>query len=405
MTNTANDGAVLIIGGGMAGSACALELAKRGIPSQVIDKSTFPREKVCGEGLLPEGVSLLENLVGTDALRHIQAQTFQGIHYRSGTHEAIGRFRNGLGRGLRRHRIDHLLFEETNNHPLISRTKAQIHKIEVQEDAVALEAKSGARFYGSHLIAADGLNSPTRRILNLDAGLPRRKRYALRRHYQLSAAGEKPTHVEVSACDGFESYVTPVGDDEMGVAFLIEEAYFKNGTQSLLQRWEDLCQKAHPYLAKRLSYAKPLGPPAACGPLQRSAKQVYTDRTLLIGDAAGFVDAITGEGMSLALHTAQLAAEAIHRNRNEHWSFQKAAKAYARERQKHFRNYAALTHGLLWLIKDKKRLERALHQLNKKPHLFSELLELNQGRRALFSWSSLQFAQLLLPGSKASRAV
>ena len=106
---------------------------------------------------------------------------------------------------------------------------------------------------------------------------------------------------------------------------------------------------------------------------------------MLIGDAAGFVDAITGEGMSLALHTAQLAAEAIHRNRNEHWSFQKAAKAYARERQKHFRNYAALTHGLLWLIKDKKRLERALHQLNKKPHLFSELLELNQGRRALFS--------------------
>ena len=97
MTNTANDGAVLIIGGGMAGSAWALELAKRGIPSQVIDKSTFPREKVCGEGLLPEGVSLLENLVGTDALRHIQAQTFQGIHYRSGTHEAIDVFVTALG--------------------------------------------------------------------------------------------------------------------------------------------------------------------------------------------------------------------------------------------------------------------------------------------------------------------
>ena len=397
MTNPANDVAVLIVGGGMAGSACALHLEKLGISSQVIDKATFPREKVCGEGLLPEGVNSLKNLVGSDALQQIQAQPFEGIHYRSGEREAIGSFKEGMGHGLRRHKIDHLLYEQTQKSPLISRARAQIQKIEIEDDGVFLQSKTGETFTGKYLIAADGLNSPTRRILNLDAGLPRRKRYAIRRHYELNDSQMQPSHVEVSACEGFESYVTPVGDNEMGVAFLIEERFLKEGPKKLEARWEALCQKAHPYLAKRLAHAKPIGPAAACGPLQRNAKKVYAKQTLLIGDAAGFVDAITGEGMSLALHTAELAAQAIHRTHVENWTFTKAAKAYAVERQRHFRNYAALTHGLLWLIKDKKRLERALSQLDKKPQLFSELLELNQGRRSLFSWSSLRFAQLLMP--------
>jgi flavin-dependent dehydrogenase len=177
----------------------------------------------------------------------------------------------------------------------------------------------------------------------------------------------------------------------------VEDHYLKNGPKDMLAKWEHLCENAHPYLAQRLNDAQPLGAPAACGPLQRGATKVHTQRTLLIGDAAGFVDAITGEGMSLALHTAELAAQAIARTHFEKWSFDKAARCYARERQKHFRNYAALTHGLLWLIKDKKRLEGALKQLEKRPDLFSELLEVNQGRRAIFSLSSLRFAQLLIP--------
>ena len=404
MTNTANDVDVLILGGGMAGSACAIHLAKHGVSSQVIDKADFPREKVCGEGLLPEGAKHLEKLIGSDALQQIQAQPFMGIHYRSGAQEAIGHFKHGQGLGLRRHRIDHLLFEQSQKNPLIKRTRAQVTKMETHEDRVTLQSKDGQTYQGHYLIAADGLNSPTRRILNLDAGLPHRKRYALRRHYQLSDTALQPKYVEVSACSGFESYVTPVGTHEMGVAFLVEDHFLKKGPKDLEAKWQHLCQNAHPYLAQRLSHAQPLGPAAACGPLQRSATRAYAQRTLLIGDAAGFVDAITGEGMSLALHTAELAAQAIQRTHFEKWHFNKAARHYARERQKHFRNYAALTHGLLWLIKDKKRLNGALRQLELRPELFSELLVVNQGRRSIFSVSSLRFAQLLLPQWSPSSA-
>ena len=92
----------------------------------------------------------------------------------------------------------------------------------MQEDAVVLK-EIRARFYGSHLIAADGLNSPTRRIQILMQDCLVEKD-TLRRHYQLSAAGEKPTHVEVSACDGFESHVT-LQAMMMGVA--LTAAYFK----------------------------------------------------------------------------------------------------------------------------------------------------------------------------------
>ena len=96
----ATDRSVLIVGGGMAGSATALNLSKRGIKSQVLDKYDFPRDKVCGEGLLPQGVKRLQNLLGHAALSQIESHPFEGIHYRFGPHEAQGLFHqeSGLGR-------------------------------------------------------------------------------------------------------------------------------------------------------------------------------------------------------------------------------------------------------------------------------------------------------------------
>ena len=397
MRHGAKDRSVLIVGGGMAGSACALGLAQRGINSQVIDKNDFPREKVCGEGLLPEGLNRLQNLVGQAKLSQVQGQPFAGIHYRCGDLEAKGTFRNETGLGLRRSAIDHLLADLSEASPHVHRHRAQIQKIIREDDGFVALGKNGERFRGEVLIAADGMNSRSRRLLGLDRPLPRRKRYALRRHFKLSNEKQMPDYVEVSACAGFESYVTPVSPQVVGVAFLVEEPLMKADKKALGERWEDLLHQAHPALRARLAGAVPLGPAQACGPLNRRARKVYDRNAFLIGDAAGFVDAITGEGMSLALHGAELASEAIGQAWTGQTSMQRAGKNYTKAWRKHFQNYAALTHGLLWLIQDKTRLSRAIARLGQKPELFTDLLELNQGRKSWFSLNSLKFAELLLP--------
>ncbi|MEZ5237394.1 MAG: FAD-dependent oxidoreductase, partial [Acidimicrobiales bacterium] len=98
------DTEVLVIGGGPGGSATALQLARSGHRVMLLDRAGFPRDKVCGEGLMPYGVGELERL-GLAAPEG--SQRFVGIGYTVGGHSAVGRFPGGrYGLGVRRSRLD-----------------------------------------------------------------------------------------------------------------------------------------------------------------------------------------------------------------------------------------------------------------------------------------------------------
>ena len=106
---------------------------------------------------------------------------------------------------------------------------------------------------------------------------------------------------------------------------------------------------------------------------------------MLVGDAAGYVDAITGEGMSLALSMAELAARAILDARAGHATVAAAFRAYERGRARLFRDHAILTHGLVFLARHPWLARRAVARLAKEPELFTRLLAVNDGRRSLVS--------------------
>ncbi|MFZ9888437.1 MAG: NAD(P)/FAD-dependent oxidoreductase, partial [Myxococcota bacterium] len=155
-------------------------------------------------------------------------------------------------------------------------------------------------------------------------------------------------------------------------------------------------------LTDRLGGAEPLGPALACGPLRVKAKRVYGDKTLLVGDAAGYVDAITGEGMSLALSTAGFAAEAAVATLRDGVSMRAAFRRYAQERARVFRDHALLTHGLVFLARHPVLVRRAIGRLAHEPSLFTRLLEVNDGRRSFLSLGVVDLLKLGVGRSPAT---
>lgn len=275
------DADLLIAGGGPGGLAAALHARRLGLSVIVAEPRDGPIDKACGEGLMPGGLAQLTSL-GVDPV----GMPFHGIAYVSERRRAQARFRSGPGRGVRR---------TTLHAALAARAKEQdtdwirTRVTSVEQDAHGVSA-AGVR--ARWLVAADGLHSQVRRAVGIAAtpGTPRR--YGVRWHYRVPAWSD---FVEVYWSRWGEAYVTPVEPDLVGVAIL------SRGRPDLA--W-------FPRLAARLHGATP-GQHRGCGPLRQVVSRRVAGRVLLVGDAAGYEDALTGEGISLALKQSAAAVDAI----------------------------------------------------------------------------------------------
>jgi flavin-dependent dehydrogenase len=171
-------------------------------------------------------------------------------------------------------------------------------------DAVRVQTAASS-FRGRLLVAADGQASPIRSREGLDAPVAGPRRFGLRRHLACNQAGDV---IEVHFGSRAEAYLTPAGRGRLGVAFFFE-GVAPGGWDALLGGF--------PRLAERLAGAVALSEDRGAGPLVRRARARVLDRLVLLGDAAGSLDPLSGEGLSLglgcALDLAALAPEAIAR--------------------------------------------------------------------------------------------
>ncbi|AKN16400.1 NAD(P)/FAD-dependent oxidoreductase [Mycobacterium haemophilum] len=278
---TTYDTDLLIVGGGPGGLATALHARSQGLSVIVAEPREDPIDKACGEGLMPGGLAELTSLGVEPA-----GIPLHGIAYLSDHRRVQARFHTGPGRGVRRTTLHAALAaraKEQDTEWIRARVTA------VQQDAHGVTA-AGVR--AKWLVAADGLHSTVRRAVGISAtpGTPRR--YGVRWHYRVPAWSE---FVEVHWSRWGEAYVTPVEPDLVGVAILSrskpELAWF-------------------PWLASHLRNAS-RGPARGSGPMRQVVSRRVAGRVLLVGDAAGYEDALTGEGVSLAVKQAGAAVHAI----------------------------------------------------------------------------------------------
>ncbi len=339
---------LLIVGGGPAGLATAIAARQGGLSATVLDRSRPPIDKPCGEGLMPAGVGKLEAL-GV-RLPEAVGRAFRGIRYRDGDLVAEAEFPGAAGLGVRR----------TALHAALVRRAEEVEVDLSWGTAVRGLASGGVAtdrglVTGRWLVGADGLNSPVRRWSGLDAPPGRHRRFGVRRHYRRAPWTDK---VEVWWADGVEAYVTPVAAREVGVALLW------SGDKSRF----DLLLARFPALAERLAGAEVSSRDKGAGPLHHRPRRVWCDRLLLVGDAAGYVDAITGEGLDLAFHQALALVEAVRRDDPRH---------YARFCRRLARLPFALIHLLLFVERRPALRRRLIRTLADEPRLFERLLAIH----------------------------
>jgi flavin-dependent dehydrogenase len=278
---------VLVVGGGPVGLAAAIEARMRGLSVTVLEQRDGVIDKACGEGLMPGALPLLERL-GIDP----PGIPLHGVRYRDATRTVEHRFSGAPGRGVRR-TVLHRMLAERADELGVERLRCRVSSLEQRDDTVV-----AAGFEGRWLLGCDGLHSTVARRAGLTAPSPSgRRRFGIRRHYEIEPWSDL---IEVIYTADAEFYVTPVGEREVGIAML----------GPIGARFEDALA-AIPDLGERLAGATATSSLRGAGPFRTRTKARTRGRVLLVGDAAGYVDAITGEGLRLGLALARAAVDAV----------------------------------------------------------------------------------------------
>jgi flavin-dependent dehydrogenase len=305
---------VTVVGAGPVGLAAAIEARMLGLTVAVIEPRSPAIDKACGEGLMPGALPALARL-GVDP----PGFALRGVSYRSGGKRVDHRFESGEGRGVRRTALHSALSERARSLGVVM--------VDGRVDALEQDSQSvtAVGIRARYLVAADGLHSTVRRLTGLEQPVVARgRRYGVRRHFHVEPQSDL---IEVHWTPTVEAYVTPVSGGVVGIAML--------GRKGLDF---DAALAGIPSLAALVRGAEPASSLRGAGPFRQRTARRSLGRVLLVGDASGYVDAITGEGIRVGLAQAEEAIASIARE---------DPRGYERAWLRRTRDFRLLTAGLV----------------------------------------------------------
>lgn len=282
---------VLVAGGGPAGLAAAIAARQAGLAVTVVDCAEPPIDKACGEGIMPDGLAALRQLgvrIGPG-----QAAPFRGIRFLNDDAQVEADFPRGAGYGIRRTILHRLLIERATEVGASLCWGARITGLTPEGVAIG-----GQHVRCRWLLCADGQNSLLRRLATLDVSHSARRRFGFRRHYRVAPWSD---FVEVHWSNCGQMYITPVSDNEICVALITRRPGL--GLEEALPHF--------PVLQARLKDATPDDRHLGALTVTRRLAAVQLGKVALVGEASGSVDAVTGEGLSMAFQQAIALAEAM----------------------------------------------------------------------------------------------
>jgi menaquinone-9 beta-reductase len=372
----------LIIGASLAGTTAAIRLARQGFTVLLLDRELFPRRKICGEGLMPAGVGLLQEIGVQAGCIGQGARPFRGLHIflpELNQTLSFADYLHQTGWITPRIALDARLVETAAAEPGVEfQHGAQLESVEPEPRQVVIRARKGrqiSKYAGRLLIGADGLRSSVRRLVGIPSSFPARRRFALSACFsELRDAG--PT-VEIHCSTLGEAYVAPRSTGQVTVTLLLSsrpEGDFKGDAFHLYGK----ALQTFPLLRRRLP-ALPLGLVSSTAPLGVNVSRRHGDRLLLIGDAGGAVDPVAGQGMSLALRDAKLAGQTLQTLLPEDRLAKNDLAVYSKMRGEYFRVSADLANVLLFLLRHPGWAGQALRAVSTNARLRRKLSILASG--------------------------
>lgn len=348
---------VFIAGGGPSGLATAIAARRRGLSVIVADGGIAPIDKPCGEGLLPNGVEALRNL-GIE-IPQGDAYPFRGIRFVNGGTTAETVFPRGTAYGIRRTHLHRVMIDRAAACGVRMLWQAPVTGLHPQGALVA-----GELVRARWVVGADGTSSRVRSWAKLDqrqgnARSSKNARFAFRRHYRIAPWSD---FMELHWGRDCQVYVTPVGREEVCVSLISLDSKLRLREEALLGEF--------PELWSQIKNAECASKERGAITVTRQLSRVYRDRTVLIGDASGGVDAITGEGLCLAFQQAALLGECL------------AAGKLARYQQTHralLRRPTLMARMMLFMATHSRLRQRAMQIFESHPRCFAGMLAMHLG--------------------------
>jgi geranylgeranyl reductase family protein len=312
---------VLIVGGGPAGSGLAIHLAKQNIDVTVLESQVFPRDKVCGDALSPLAIKELQTLgVGDhptfEKANEIKVATIFVEDQEVGEIDLPpAKDVDAYSKVIPRKILDNLIYEKAKENGVryLENHKFHSYKIEANyAQAIASENGEEKTFRCKLIVGADGANSAVARLLHGAKPSQSERLFALRAYYEgingPSDLGQ--IHFNRSNFPGLY-WVFPTSKSTANIGLgMIAETLPKNQTK--IKELLNNHIRNSPNLKKRIGNGKMVGKIQGW-PLSNynPEKKIVSDRILLLGDAAGFINALSGDGVQYALQTANWASTTI----------------------------------------------------------------------------------------------
>ena len=309
---------VLVVGGGLAGSALAVALGRLGWDVLLVEKGRFPRDRLCGEFLSPEARGFLGDLGVWDQLEALRPPVIRSARFTTPKGQIVPLSLPGLGFGVSRAALDATLFEAAGRAGARTRTGVEIEGLRPAERGFVCwgRGSQGEPFSAEAgwVVVAHG------RRARLDHALERpflRRDHpfiGLKQHHQATGRLSEVLkgHVEIHAFEGGYCGMSHVESGVVNVCCLLETQVVNEARGGRWQSVRALMSDRNPILRERFAELTPCDTKTqATAQVPFRGKETFRNGVMFVGDAAAVIAPLAGDGQAMALSSADWAARVL----------------------------------------------------------------------------------------------
>lgn len=296
----------LVIGGGLAGCSAALQLARDGHDVLLAEQSTYPRPKLCGEFLSPEAQSSFRRLGVLNEVRGAGAATIDCTRLTASSGITTTHALPNAAHGLSRHRLDQIIFENACLAGVEGRTGSPVTSVHgsLQDGFVA--TLGGDDVDARLVLGAYGRRSRLDRTLDRPFFSETTPYVAFKAHYAGTAADDLSNTIELHGAPGAYCGLSPIEENRINVCW-IGRTTALNDAGGSAEGMLNAIRRQNPALDERLGALTRVSERfEAVSQVPLMPKSRFADDVCMIGDAAGMIAPLCGDGMAMALQTADL---------------------------------------------------------------------------------------------------